>query len=316
MRKWLLVLCLLSLIHPAFIDASTDLDRHASIEVTQPPSQPSPTVQGPSPKASTKPSPNLASTKRAPRYLAATGREKPREVVIQDEEEILSFKTKGAPPLVVQAVALTIMALLPFMLMLLTPFAKFVMVFGLLRNALGVQQTPPNQVINGIALILSLFVMFPVGLAMYESAAVVIDQKMPKSLLSDETPRFMIEVAYAAKEPLRAFLVSNAQPSHQKNFYRIAYRMVPEQFRSALTLDHFVVLAPAYITTQVKNGFEIGALIYLPFFVVDLVVSNILLAMGMMMLSPITISMPLKIFLLVMLDGWTLLTEGLILTYR
>lgn len=228
----------------------------------------------------------------------------------------VGFQAQGTPTLIVQVIALASMALMPFLLMLLTPFAKFVMVFSLLRNALGVQQVPPNQVINGIALILSIFVIFPVGLKMYQAAQPIIETQAPPSLTDPKAADFIVKIATASKEPLREFLAKNTLPSHRRNFYKIAFRMLPEELQQYVTVDHFIVLIPAYITTQVKNGFEIGVLIYLPFFVIDLVVSNILLAMGMMMLSPVTISMPLKIFLLVMLDGWTLLTEGLILTYR
>jgi type III secretion protein R len=228
----------------------------------------------------------------------------------------IGFQAEGTPTLMIQVFALTAMALMPFLLMLLTPFAKFVMVFSLLRNALGVQQVPPNQVINGISLILSIFVVFPVGLKMYEVAGPIIQHEAPPSLSDPKAAEFLMKIANASKEPLRDFLSKNCLASHQKNFYKIAFRMLPEELQHYISVENFIVLIPAYITTQVKNGFEIGVLIYLPFFVIDLVVSNILLAMGMMMLSPVTISMPLKIFLLVMLDGWTLLTEGLILTYR
>lgn len=96
----------------------------------------------------------------------------------------------------------------------------------------------------------------------------------------------------------------------------MAYRLLPEDQHDALKPTDFMIVVPAYITSQLKDAFEIGVLIYIPFFVIDLVTSNILLAMGMMMLSPVTISMPLKLFLLVMLDGWTLLIEGLVLTFR
>ena len=96
----------------------------------------------------------------------------------------------------------------------------------------------------------------------------------------------------------------------------MAYRIAPPEYRSNLSPDDFLTLVPAFILSQVKGAFEVGVLIYLPFFVIDLVTSNILLAMGMMMLSPVTISLPLKIFLLVMLDGWTLLITGLVETYR
>lgn len=231
-------------------------------------------------------------------------------------EAPLGFQAEGTPTLVVQVIALATLALLPFLLMLLTPFAKFVMVFSLLRNALGVQQVPPNQVVNGIALILSIFVVFPVGLKMYKAAEPIITHEAPASMSDPKAADYVVKIASVAKEPLRDFLRNNTLQAHQKNFYKIAFKMLPEDLQEYVSVDNFIVLVPAYITSQIKNGFEIGVLIYLPFFVVDLVVSNILLAMGMMMLSPVTISMPLKIFLLVMLDGWTLLTQGLILTYR
>ena len=108
----------------------------------------------------------------------------------------------------------------------------------------------------------------------------------------------------------------NRIPGHQKSFYRMTYKILPQESRLRLQPDHFIVLIPSYIATQLKTAFEVGVLIYIPFFVMDLVTGNILLAMGMMMLSPVTISMPLKLFLLVMLDGWTLLIQGLVSTFK
>jgi type III secretion protein R len=140
--------------------------------------------------------------------------------------------------------------------------------------------------------------------------------KAPDSLVSPESAEYIIQVANDAKEPLREFIKTNSVVKHQALFYRIAYRILPEQYQQTLKPDDFIILVPAYVTSQLKDAFEIGVLIYIPFFVIDLVTSNILLAMGMMMLSPVTISMPLKLFLLVMLDGWTLLIEGLVQTFR
>jgi type III secretion protein R len=248
--------------------------------------------------------------------IAQTSKESGKSAQQRFLESPIGIQAEGTPTLIIQVIALTGMALLPFLFMLITPFAKFVMVFSLLRNALGVQQVPPNQVINGIALILSIFVIFPVGVKMFKAAAPIIQTEAPESMTDPKAAQFIVKIADTAKEPLREFLIRNSLPAHQKNFYKIAFRMLPEDLKEYVTPDHFIVMIPAYITSQVKNGFEIGVLIYLPFFVIDLVVSNILLAMGMMMLSPVTISMPLKIFMLVMLDGWTLLTEGLILSYR
>lgn len=99
-------------------------------------------------------------------------------------------------------------------------------------------------------------------------------------------------------------------------FYQLAYRSYPEEFRKDLKPTDFIVLVPSFITSQLKAAFEIGVLIYLPFFVIDLVTSNILLAMGMMMLSPLTIALPLKLLLIVMVDGWTLIIQGLVLSFR
>jgi type III secretion protein R len=119
-----------------------------------------------------------------------------------------------------------------------------------------------------------------------------------------------------AKEPLREFLQKNSIPKHISSFYGIAYRVFPDPYKAALKQADFIIMIPAFITSQLKGAFEIGVLIYLPFFVIDIVVSNILLAMGMMMLSPLTIALPIKLMLLVMLDGWTILVQGLVLTFK
>jgi type III secretion protein R len=228
-----------------------------------------------------------------------------------------AVETIKRPSLITQAVALSIMSMLPFIVMILTSFMKIVIVLSLLRSALGVQQAPPNQIINGVALMLSLFIMYPTVLKMYDAAQTIITQtKAPDSILSVESSQYVIEIADKAKEPLREFLKRNSNVKHQALFYRIAYRILPENYRPELKPDDFMIVVPAFITSQLKEAFEIGVLIYIPFFVIDLVTSNVLLAMGMMMLSPVTISMPLKLFLLVMLDGWTLLIDGLVSTFR
>jgi type III secretion protein R len=220
------------------------------------------------------------------------------------------------PSLIVQAAVLAGLSLSPFLIMLLTSFAKISIVLALLRNALGTQNAPPNPIINGVSLLMTLFIMFPTGLKMYQAAEPVLNEKAPTELVSEEAAHFVIEVANAAKEPFRDFLFRNTSNELQKRFYAMAYRTVPPEFKSFITRKDFIVLVPAYILSQLKGAFEVGVLIYLPFFVIDLVTSNILLAMGMMMLSPVTISLPLKIFLLVMLDGWTLLIQGLVETYH
>lgn len=220
------------------------------------------------------------------------------------------------PNLTTKLAVLAGVALLPFAVMLLTSFVKIVVVLSLLRNALGVQQAPPNQVINGIAILLTVYVMFPTGLAMYNAAQKTIDASPKVEVFSSQSAATVLNIADKAKEPLREFLQKNCVGKHIRSFYQLAYKTFPKSYRPQLKQTDFIVLIPAFITSQLKMAFEIGVLIYLPFFVIDLVTSNILLAMGMMMLSPLTIALPIKLLLLVMVDGWTVLVQGLVLTFR
>lgn len=221
----------------------------------------------------------------------------------------------AGPSIVTKMMVLAGVAVLPFAIMLLTSFVKIVIVLALLRNALGVQQSPPNQVINGIGLLMTVYIMFPTGIAMYNAGKEVIDLA-PKEVFSDESAAYLMVLVDKTKEPMRNFLQRNSQGKHITSFYQLAYRIFPEPFKSQLQSKDFIILIPSFITSQLKTAFEIGVLIYLPFFVIDLVTSNILLAMGMMMLSPLTIALPIKLLLLVMVDGWTVLIQGLALTFR
>lgn len=220
------------------------------------------------------------------------------------------------PPMIVKLAVLAGLSLLPFAIMLLTSFMKIIVVLSLLRNALGVQQTPPNQVLNGIALLLTVYVMFPTGLAMYSAAQTAIQTRPPTTVLSGEAAVYVINVMDHAKEPLRDFLNRNCNAKHMRSFYNLAYRIFPEPYKQQLKPTDFIILVPSFITSQLKSAFEVGVLIYLPFFVIDLVVSNILLAMGMMMLSPLTIALPIKLLLLVIVDGWTVLVQGLAISFK
>ncbi len=220
------------------------------------------------------------------------------------------------PSMVTKLAVLAGLSLLPFAIMLLTSFLKIIVVLSLLRQALGLQQTPPNQVLNGMALLITIYVMFPTGLAMYQAAEGIIRTQAPREVLSPEAATFIINVVDKAKEPLKGFLERNCAPKHVANFYKLAYRIFPEPYKAELKQTDLIILIPAFITSQLKTAFEIGVLIYLPFFVIDLVVSNILLAMGMMMLSPLTIALPIKLLLLVLVDGWTVIIQGLALSFR
>jgi type III secretion protein R len=238
---------------------------------------------------------------------------------VQAEQPIqlpIDDMTSANPNMITKLAILAGLSLLPFAIMLLTSFVKILVVLSLLRNAIGVQQTPPNQVLNGIALLVSIYVMFPTGLAMYNAAEEVIQKQNPTEVFSSQNPAYIINIVDKAKEPLRGFLERNALGKHTASFYQLAQRTFPEPYKTQLKQNDFLVLIPAFITSQLKSAFEIGVLIYLPFFVIDMVVSNILLAMGMMMLSPLTIALPIKLLLLVMVDGWTVIVQGLAMTFK
>ena len=222
----------------------------------------------------------------------------------------------GAPTIITQMTVLALFAILPFAVMLLTSYIKVVIVLSLLRNALGVQQAPPNQVLNGIALLMAVYVMAPTVLMMFKMGDEAIKTAPPQALFSGQSAEYIIRIADASKEPLRNFLQRNTSAKHISSFYQLAHKSFPEEYRGTLKPADFIVIIPAFITSQLKAAFEIGVLIYLPFFVIDLVTSNILLAMGMMMLSPLTIALPLKLLLIVMVDGWTLIIQGLVLSFR
>lgn len=230
--------------------------------------------------------------------------------------ETAAIPASNNPSMVTKVAVIAGLSLLPFAIMLLTSFMKIVVVLSLLRQALGLQQTPPNQVLNGISLLITIYVMFPTGLAMYNAAEGVIKTQAPTDMLSDKSALFVVDVVDKAKEPLRGFLQRNCSAKHMQSFYALGYKVFPEPFKSELKQNDFIILIPSFVTSQLKTAFEIGVLIYLPFFVIDMVVSNILLAMGMMMLSPLTIALPIKLLLLVMVDGWTVLVQGLAMSFR
>ena len=241
--------------------------------------------------------------------FAVVGFAEPIQVPIGEE-------TATNPDMATKLAVLAGMSILPFAVMLLTSFVKITVVLSLFRGAIGVQQTPPNQVLNGIALLMTIYVMFPTGLAMYNASRDTIHGKNPQEMLSGQGAAYIINVVDKAKEPLRDFLQRNCAPKHSFGFYQLATRVFPEPYKSQLKQTDFIILIPSFITSQLKTAFEIGVLIYLPFFIIDMVVSNILLAMGMMMLSPLTIALPIKLLLLVMIDGWTLIVQGLVMTFK
>ncbi len=236
----------------------------------------------------------------------------PGEQTLQPSEELGS----GYPDLITQAVILVLLALAPFLIMLLTSFMKIIITLALLRSAMGTQQTPPNQILNGIALVLTIYVMYPTGLAMYQQAEPILKGQLPSSLFSKESAYVALQVVNVSKEPMRDFLIRNSGKKQIEGFLHLAQKTFPESVKNTVQPTDFIIAVPSFIVSQIKSAFEIGVLIYIPFFVIDLVTSNILLAMQMMMLSPLSISLPLKLLLLVMVNGWSLILEGLVLSFR
>ena len=202
---------------------------------------------------------------------------------------------------------LTGLSLAPFMAIMVTSFTKISIVLSLIRNALGVQQVPSNMVINGLAIILSFYIMTPVGFQMLERAQGVD--------LSEKNVASLIELGNAVKEPMKEFLIKHSKQKERLFFIRTAHAIWPEKLATTLEDDDLMVLVPAFTVTELTAAFQIGFLLYLPFIAIDLVVSNVLLAMGMMMVSPMTISLPFKLLLFVLVDGWSKLIHGLIMTY-
>jgi type III secretion protein R len=188
-----------------------------------------------------------------------------------------------------------------------------VVVFSLLRNALGLQQTPPNIVLNGLAIILSAYVMYPVGLEMAEAAEPVVAQHSAEK--SPVQISALLTAADRAKEPLRGFLLEHTSKEEREFFLSTARRLLPEEKRSAASAEDLIIIVPAFTVSELARAFQIGFILFLPFLVIDLIVANVLQALGMMMLSPTTVSLPFKLLLFVLLDGWSKLIHGLVLTY-
>jgi type III secretion protein R len=203
-----------------------------------------------------------------------------------------------------------LLALAPFVAVMVTSFTKIVVTLSLLRNALGLQQVPPNIVLNGLSLILTIYVMYPVGQQMQDRiAAQQIEGNMMQSTASISSA---IDVG---KEPLREFLIKHSDANERAFFLRTAQRVGNPEHAREMTDRDLIIVIPAFVVKELSLAFQIGFLIFLPFLVIDLVISNILLAMGMMMLSPTTISLPFKLLLFVLVDGWVKLSHGLVLSY-
>jgi len=197
--------------------------------------------------------------------------------------------------------AITILSLAPSILVMTTSFVRIVVVLSLLRTAIGLQNAPPNSVIISLSLFLTAFVMAPTfteaynaGIAPYMAESLTLEQALPKALA-----------------PVQSFMGQHANPQDVAlfaNMAKVQNLQSPDQ-------APFQVLAPAFMISELKSAFEIGFMVFLPFLVIDLVVSSILMAMGMMMLPPVTISLPFKLIFFVLVDGWSLVASSLVQSF-
>ena len=216
---------------------------------------------------------------------------------------------------IVMVIVLGALTLAPFVLMMLTSFIKISVVLSILRNAIGTQQVPPNPVITGLAFILTIFVMTPVARQMYDSAGTISNTR---DIFSEASVKSLFDASQRGKEPLRKFLSRHCHAQDRAFFMETARRLEPQdaaQPPAPVDREAFQVLIPSFATSQLKEAFQIGFLIFVPFIVIDMVIANILLAMGMHMLSPLVISLPFKLLLFVLVDGWYLVVKGLVLSY-
>src|SRR3989338_7478216 len=213
-------------------------------------------------------------------------------------------------------IALAAISLVPFLVMMITSFVKIAVVLALIRNALGTQQVPPNIIITGLAMILTIYIMVPVGNDVYRAAESVIQQGTNQPLLSQASIELLKQGAERGKEPVRAFLLKHVHDKERALFYNLALKLrTNEEDRKNITDQDFMNLIPGFVISELSEAFQIGFILFLPFLVIDLVIANILLSLGMFQISPVTISLPFKLLLFVLVNGWHVIVKGLILGY-
>lgn len=208
---------------------------------------------------------------------------------------------KDLNPIVQLLIVMTVFSLLPFVFCCMTSFLRFVIVFSMLKTALGTQQVPPSTVIIGLSIILTFFTMGPTFQKMYEMGNIPYQQSQNIVAAIDE-----------GSKPLKEFMMKQTRESDLAFFVELSKKRPPA------TPDEITIweVAPAYIISELKTAFEIGFVIFVPFIVLDLVVANILLALGMFMLSPTIISLPFKLLIFIAVDGWALIVQGLVTSYN
>mgnify|MGYP000978810822 CR=1 FL=1 len=200
------------------------------------------------------------------------------------------------------AILLALMVLAPTLLLMVTSFTRLIIVFSLLRQAIGLQQTPPSQVIISLALIMTAFIMEPYAKVAYEDS---IKPYMAQEINYEEAIEKGIK-------PFKEFMMKNTREADLALFYRIKKEQNPANVDEV----RMTILMPAFIVSELRTAFEIGFLIFLPFLVIDIIVSSILMSLGMMMLPPVMISLPIKLIFFIVIDGWQLIIGNLAQSFR
>jgi len=206
-------------------------------------------------------------------------------------------------------IAVLAISVIPFVAMVVTSYAKIVVVLGLLRHALGVQQVPPNMVLNGIAILVSLYVMAPIGMQAMQTM-------QAHDTVQQSSGQLALSAIEAGREPIRRFLKQHAHEREKRFFLRSASAIWPKEMAAQLHENDMIVLAPAFTLTEMTDAFKIGFLLYVAFIVVDLVIANVLMAMGLNQVQPTNVAIAFKLMLFVVMSGWSTLVHGLVMTYR
>lgn len=230
--------------------------------------------------------------------------------------DILGKESISNRPLVLLA-SLAVLALVPFVLIMVTSFVKIAVVLSIVRQAIGTQQIPPTQVITGLAIIMTVYIMMPVGLEVYHrTQETLLDMNISEFRIDRADPEQLMRLGAVVQVPMREFLMRHAHLKDRDMFYKLAWRMRQPRDRADLTDQDFAVVVPSFVISELKEAFQIGFILFVPFLVVDMIVANILMALGMQMLSPTTISLPFKVLLFVLVDGWYLISRGLVVSYQ
>lgn len=198
-------------------------------------------------------------------------------------------------------VGIAVVSLAPAIVMMTTSFTRIIIVFSFLRNALGLQQSPPNVILVSLSLFLSMFIMSnPLEKAYFEGVKPLIEEKITEEEAFDKI-----------SNPIKAFMLNQMKNKDLENFASLSKIKAKTKYDLPLK-----VIIPAFMISEIKKAFQIGFLIFLPFLIIDMVISSLLMAMGMMMLPPVMISLPFKIIFFVLVDGWTMLSEGLVKSFH